>query len=411
MKRQPITIVQGGQWGSEAKGAITGYLCQTEAVDTCIRTGAVNAGHTVMWEGKPVKMQQLPVGWVNPNTQMVIGAGAMVHPEILRRECDLVSQLTDTNILERLVIDPNAGVHREEHTARSTASGRHHSMGATGKGCSEAIVDKIKGRGAGYKTFGYIDEASQYTMRDTAAHLNAEYDRGAKLLIEATQGTLLDLHTGPYPYVTHKSALPGAWMAECGLSPALPTDIVMVVRTYPIRVAGNSGPMPEETSWPTLTRKINAIREQSGLAPIVAEWAVAAFEAAFKMVSADPEWQKRSENEQLSETDAAALRELNTDTLAELAKLFELTTVTKKLRRVARIDSASLTRAAQLVRPHRIALTFMNYEFPQYWFEESPHHPFGAHEARYIRDIERVAESPVALVSYGPGPEHVHRRA
>src|SRR3990167_6977192 len=93
MKRQPITIVQGGQWGSEAKGAITGYLCQTEAIDICIRTGAVNAGHTVIYDGSPVKMQQLPVGWVNPNTQLVIGAGAMVHPEILAHECELVSRL------------------------------------------------------------------------------------------------------------------------------------------------------------------------------------------------------------------------------------------------------------------------------------------------------------------------------
>ena len=424
MKRQPITIVQGGQWGSEAKGAITGYLCQTEAIDICIRTGAVNAGHTVIYDGSPVKMQQLPVGWVNPNTQLVIGAGAMVHPEILAHECELVSRLTGHNVRDRLIIDMNAGVHREEHTERSTVSGRHHAIGATGKGCSEAIIDKIKGRGAGYKTFGYIPESNLYNVGDTVAPINNMYNGGQKILIEGTQGTLLDINTGPYPFTTHKSTLPGAWMAECGLSPALPTDIVMVVRTYPIRVAGNSGPMPREISWPTLAREINAKRERAGLAPIVEHIAILAFEMAISEVLSafevppnsdglnQEEWWDRSKFRMaLSELNAAALKYLDSSCVAELSKLFELTTVTKKLRRVARLDTNELRRAAMLCRPHRVALTFMNYEFPQYWFECDPHHSLDDRETPYIRNIERITEAPIALVSYGPGPEHIHRRA
>lgn len=408
IKRHPITIIQGGQYGSEAKGAITGYICETEAVDIAVRTGAVNAGHTVYYQGKKVVMQQLPCGWVNPNTQLVLGAGAMIHPKILADECAMVSTITGKDVRNRLWIDLNAGVHDESHTLRSAESGRHHAIGATGKGCSEAIIDKVRGRGAGYKTFGDLD-LHQYHIVDTAQMLNHEFDIGAKLLIEGTQGTLLDLNTGPYPYTTHKSVLPAAWMTECGLSPALPTDIVMVVRTYPIRVAGNSGPMPQEISWPILAREINNKCRMMGLRPIVAEQAILDFEAAHEMISNDPEWQKRSGNERLSETNAAALRELPAATVAELSKLFELTTVTKKLRRVARLNFPTLEWAAKLCRPHRIALTFMNYQFPNYWFMHGDYLP--ADQLEYMSRIEAACGAPVTLVSFGPGPEHVLRLA
>lgn len=408
MTRQPITIVQGGQYGSEAKGAITGYLCQTEGADICVRTGAVNAGHTVMYDGKAVKMQQLPVGWVNPNTFMVIGAGAMVHPEILDRECALVTQLTGRNAKMRLIIDPNAGVHTESHTKRSAASGRHYSMGATGKGCSEAIIDKISGRGKGYQTFGRSEYCGGYQLNDTATYLNRRYNMGDKIVIEATQGTLLDLHTGPYPYTTHKSVLPGAWLAECGLSPALALDIVMVVRTFPIRVAGNSGPMPLETDWLTLAREMNEKRALAGMAPLVAESALAAFESALHMIYDDEEWQKQPSNYKLSELNRHALLELSTADYDEVCKVFELTTVTRKMRRIARLDPTELKRAAMLVRPHRVALTFMNYVFPEHWFATSDFIPPPA-ITNYVRGVESIVGAPVVFTSYGPGPEHIVR--
>jgi adenylosuccinate synthase len=36
---------------------------------------------------------------------------------------------------------------------------------------------------------------------------------------------------------------------EVGLSPRLIDDIVLVVRTFPIRVGGSSGPLSHETTW------------------------------------------------------------------------------------------------------------------------------------------------------------------
>ncbi len=153
-KIKPILIVQGGQWGSEAKGAIASYLCNTRNVNLSVRTGATNAGHTCFYKGKPYKMQQLPTGWTNPNTTLVIGAGALIDPEILHREVKMVSDATGRDVRTRLLIDYRCGLHTSAHAHRSKESNRHHAIGATGKGCSEALMDRIRLRGSGGQLFG-----------------------------------------------------------------------------------------------------------------------------------------------------------------------------------------------------------------------------------------------------------------
>jgi adenylosuccinate synthase len=421
---RPI-IVQGAQYGSEAKGAIAAYLCEDRGIDFAVRTGAVNAGHTVYFKGRPYKMQQLPTGWVSESTTLVIGAGALVHPEILAREVKMVAEATGEGVdgvKARLIIDHNAGVHDESHTARSTASGRHHSMGATGKGCSEALIDRVAGRGKGYRLFGQT-YGQEYTCADTAHMLNLEYNCGAKILIEATQGTLLDLYTGPYPYVTHKPTSCGNWLAEAGLSPSLNPEIVLVVRTFPIRVAGNSGPMPMETSWPTVARMINEERTLYKMEPIIGEWAIKEFEAAviagtehFEVPQGSNgldqyEWVRPKFAVALSELNKWAMDHLPPATVAELGKLFEFTTVTRKLRRVANLSFPELKYSAILNRPTSIAVTFMNYVFPNYWYivpSQDTSVPSVAHN-QYINNIEAVCAAPVSLISYGPESKHIAR--
>lgn len=416
-----VIIVQGAQWGSEAKGAIAALICERENVNIAVRTGATNAGHTVYFEGAPAKMQQLPTGWVNPETILVLGAGALIDPAILARECEEVSRLTGKDVRQRLLIDYRAGLHGSSCAERSAASGRHHAIGATGKGCSEALMDRIRGRGNGYQPFGY-NVPSGYTFADTATYLNNMYDGGAKILLEGTQGTLLDLYIGPYPYVTHKQTLPAQWMLECGLSPALPTDIVQVVRTYPIRVAGNSGPMPLEISWPILARIINNKRASVKLPPIVHESHIEEFEEAVLTVSsrfATPfdrtvngqhTWGDEERviyQKALSEMNAAAMASLPTSTVRELSRLFEFTTVTKKLRRVAELDIVELKHASLLNRPHRVAITFMNYLFPQWWYEVPPSIPgFTPGLEAYIQDVSRHCGAPVTLLGFGPESHH-----
>lgn len=415
-----IQIITGGQYGSEAKGHIAAYLVVKDKIDYAVRTGATNAGHTVTYNGARYAMQQLPVGWIRKGTTLVLGAGALIDPIILAREVEMVSAAIGKDIRKHVLIDYRAYIHQPSAAEKSKASGRHYMIGATGKGCSEALMDRIRLRGVEDYTVGRDkDLCNTYTIVDTERLLNTEFDNGANIQLEGTQGNGLDLYLGPYPYTTHKQTVPAQWMAEAGLSPALPTDIVMVVRTYPIRVAGNSGPLSKETSWPRLARAINLAR----LTPLIEEADIFAFERAVAAVTRDS-WQGEVPKDSngldqyqwsaaersrymaaLSEIHKQALSMLDSGTVERLRALFEMTTVTKKLRRVALLDSNDLATAARQVRPHRIAVTFMNYIFPREWFTNAPPNPAELDWLKtYISDPTRC---PVTLISRGPDSAHV----
>lgn len=403
MKPKPIIIVQGAQWGSEAKGMVAAALCLHRDVRYAVRTGAVNAGHTVYYRGHKYVNQQLPTGWVNPNTVLVLGPGAYINPEILFKEIDMVRNATGLPV--KLMIDYRAGLHLPEHTDRAAASGRHYSIGATGKGCSEAIIDRIRLRGSGGMLFAdwYNHEPAvpNVMMGDTTTLLNQAYDNGEQILLEGTQGTLLDLYLGPYPFTTHKQCTASQWVTEAGLSPSLEYEVVLVTRTYPIRVAGNSGPMPGEIDWVTLAMMINEKLLAAKKSLLLDPMALYLFMEEYEK---HPDEGYSSMDIAASERNRDTMRALPPAVVKELGKLFEFTTVTKKLRRVARLDMPSLKESVMLNRPSWIALTFLNYEFPQLWGVEDPIVVKGMIE--YVDHIEKVTGITVGAIT--TGPEHKH---
>jgi adenylosuccinate synthase len=401
---KPIIVVQGAQWGSEAKGAIAAALCEQRSVTHAVRTGTVNAGHTVIYNGETFKMQQLPTGWTAPDIpELYIGPGAYIYPEILAREIKWIREALGRQ--PGIFIDSRCGLHLPIHTERSTKSGRHHSMGATGKGCSEAVIDKIQRRGSGGRLFAdwmnlewneiqrgagehWTNELRDIQLVDVPDMLNDDWDTGAQILVEGTQGTMLDLHLGPYPYTTHKQTQCGNWLAEAGLSPALPIEVCLVARTFPIRVAGNSGPMPMETSWVELARDINGRLAEFDLSPRVQYDSLIQFEDACATAGSvlarqgmlPGEWETlgwrverwpQEQREQypafISELHKTALDMLPGVVVDDLKKIFEMTTVTNKLRRVAELDPVTLKTSIRLNRPKYLAVTFMNYLFPEIW--------------------------------------------
>jgi adenylosuccinate synthase len=75
-------------------------------------------------------------------------------------------------------------------------------------------------------------------------------DGGGNVIVEGTQGFALSLlHGAVYPFVTSRDTTAAGFAMEVGLSPRQIDDIVMVVRTFPIRVGGASGPFARETTW------------------------------------------------------------------------------------------------------------------------------------------------------------------
>lgn len=441
----PIVVVQGAQFGSEAKGAIAAKLCIDRDIHYAVRTGAINAGHTVVYKGEKFAMQQLPTGWVNPKTQLVIGAGAYIHPDTLWREIDIVNRaMPEHDVRNRLIIDSRCGIHDEAAEGRSKETNRHHRIGATGKGCSEAIVAKIRDRNNGYELFFNTSQGHKFrehrmgNFADTVHILNRAYDDGGSILIEGTQGTLLDLHIGPYPFTTSRMTTAANWVAEAGLSPALSYEVVLVARTFPIRVAGNSGPMDNEIDWVDLAFTINERLVKSGREPLVGKWALTEFRNQLQSAANEA---VRSERYQVptvspgifnlnvgrwdaytrstfrvaaSELHRDALTGLANDTVAELRKLFETTTVTKKLRRIAEISIPNLKFAIEVNRPKWIALTFLDYSVPELARVGpdqilDPANDISAaleHAADEVESLAHKLGVPIKMVSTGPAEEH-----
>lgn len=444
----PIIVVEGGQNGSEAKGAVAAYLCLTRNVDLAVRTGAINAGHSVVYHGTKYAMQQLPTGWVNPNTKLVIGAGAYIHPSTLRREIDMVNAaMPDADVLDRLVIDFRCGIHNEQAEDLSKAANRHHLIGATGKGCSEAVVNKIRNRNNGCQLFrdvlnggGAGEGWGNLKFGDTVTTLNNGVNRGDTILLEGTQGTLLDLHLGPYPFTTSRMTSAANWIAEAGLSPSLDYEVVLVCRTYPIRVAGNSGPMSDEIEWTDLARTINGKLASSGLPPKVSlvalmEFENAMYDAAYAASYPVPKvgnggTGKSIPNIRLSSWTAAerqtfrvaaselhrdAIGRCQPDTVRELSKLFEMTTVTKKLRRVAELSVDDLRYAVAINRPSWLAMMFMDYVEPELGggSEHGLALPEGCSKlalpgvhrrvAKYVKWVGEQVRVPVRAIGVGAG--------
>ncbi|HXX05394.1 MAG TPA: adenylosuccinate synthetase, partial [Candidatus Bathyarchaeia archaeon] len=83
----PCLVVVGGFFGDEGKGKIIAYLANKEKPFVAVRGGVgPNAGHTFSHRGKTYKVRMLPSAALNRTTQLLIGAGVLINPEILFNE-------------------------------------------------------------------------------------------------------------------------------------------------------------------------------------------------------------------------------------------------------------------------------------------------------------------------------------
>ncbi len=407
--RRAITIVQGGCFGSEAKGAVAHALCQRLGISWAVRTGSINAGHSVITDygdGPPKKVafQQLPVAAALPGVNLVIGPGAYVHRTTLERE--LLLSHPDRG---PLYLDRNCGVHLDDYTREASVAARSTKIGATGKGCAEAIVHKITDRGVGRNLLLMdhhpdLDAEADRDIEwaDTAEMLNRAYDRGQGILLEGTQGSLLDFHLGPYPFVTSRQCTAAAWVAESGLSPSLDYNVVLVARTYPIRVAGPSGPMGVEIDWPTLARRMNNRLRAVRLPEIVPESSLSEFER-YLQIARDQLGRSGASAEESSLTAATtALRSMPLAARNDVMRLFETTTVTQRLRRIAELDVDQLRRTVLLERPTYVVLTFLNYVFPELSPEHNPARTLHPAAEEYVEGLQDQIGCRIGYVTLGP---------
>jgi len=117
-------------------------------------------------------------------------------------------------------------------------------------------------RNADVKLVGGSEKLPMFTrIESVATLLHDQLDRGAEVIVEGTQGFgLSPLHGFSYPFVTARDTTASGFATEVGLSPRQVNRIIMVVRTFPIRVGGESGPLKDEISWEDV-RKLSGAPE------------------------------------------------------------------------------------------------------------------------------------------------------
>lgn len=247
-----LHVVVGGQYGSEAKGHVAAYLHQQNPGMLGVRVGGPNAGHTAYDEdGEKWALRQVPVAAVvDESSPLIIAAGSEIDATVL---IDEVRRLEDAghSISERLFIDRQATMLDPRH--RDQEIRLTHMIGSTGKGIGAARADRLM-RGA--RIAADMGDCPFGSVVDTQAMLNNALVAGQKVLIEGTQGYGLGLHAGFYPKVTAGNCRAIDFLAQAGVSPwALAVEnfrVWVTLRSYPIRVAGPSGWMLNETTWDAL---------------------------------------------------------------------------------------------------------------------------------------------------------------
>lgn len=314
-----LVVVYGAQWGSEGKGQICAAIAQQDIPPNqtlyAVRVGGPNAGHTITdARGRVLKLQQIPVAaFVRPDVVPVIGCSGLILPEVLERELGWLRE-TWGGDAPRLTIDRGAVVILPEHMERE--AGLKRRISSTGEGVGAATADKVMRRAMTFEQWCARDACrmaevrQQFTFADTVRLLNGvALQRDAVVMLEGTQGHLLSLNTsGYYPYCTSRECGPDAICSQVGISPRAFSwvDIVAVMRTFPIRVGGPSGPLPHEITWEDLKERTGGYVDTP-----------------------------------------------------------ERTTVTNRERRIAELDLEMLKQTLRETRPTALAVSFLDYLFPQ----------------------------------------------
>lgn len=298
------SVLVGGQFGSEGKGLAAAWLAmQPERIDLGTTNAGAQAGHTTRSKnGKGFVTFHLPTSSVIRQCPAYINAGSIIDWATLRQELD------DCGLNQSMVsIHPRAAVitranQMEEQNLPTSSVAR---VGGTLKGVGAALSDKIMRRSP--LAEGTAPDWAKIEIRD----LNKELRHGRSIILEVPQGTDLSINHGLEPrYTTSRDCWVGSGLSDAGIHPSFIGPIAMVVRSMPIRVGsvydehgnliGHSGSFYRDS------KELDWDRDLPGVTP-------------------------------------------------------ELTTVTRRKRRIASFSYLQYEHAICLNRPDIIILSFLNY--------------------------------------------------
>ena len=377
MQHGKFNVVTDGQWGSCGKGLVTTALADKHRPEIITTTNMANAGHTaVNVDGQKFVAKALPSAtmlskWLTDYAPLIV-----VGPSAAFDLTQMLHEINICGVEGKTVIHPRAGVILDKHkTAECDQNGTKH-IASTMQGCGAFLSDKIMRRkdlklARDYdelksygtdKLYAFVKEVVNKEPQSFPEAINSAMVAGTTLLHEGSQGFSLDINHGShYPECTSRSTTAVQNMADMGVSPLNLGDIYLVIRPYPIRV-GNVVENGQTVGY-----------------------------------SGDC----YSDHHELTWAEVAKAAGAPEEVMAG-----ELTTVTKRLRRVFTFSERQLREAVTVNGATKIALNFANYVD---WsvFGVNQYDRLSDKVKDYISKIEDIAGIPVTVVGTGPQTDHV----
>ena len=247
-----VSIIIGGQYGSEGKGKVAFWYTNKVDASSVIRVGGINSGHTVISShGEALIFRVLPTSAIGNKAKCILPAGSYISVDLLFKE------IKQSGIdPQKIVIDPKSVVVNDRHISEEKNSSLLRNIGSTASGTGVAVSMRVN-RSPDVVFAKDVPALTPFIL-DTSELLRNEIKSGKEIVIEGTQGFgLSNIHTPFYPFATSRDTTAAGFLSETGLSPLDVTNIIMVIRSFPIRVAGNSGPLPKEITWDDVTAHSN----------------------------------------------------------------------------------------------------------------------------------------------------------
>jgi len=244
MTSPPISLVEpgrasflyDGQFGSTGKGLAAAWIGEHNLIDWATTNASANAGHTTIINGKETVLFHLPSSFLtareNGFTRVYINKGAIIDLEVLIEEIEKVGIRQD-----QIFVDPNAAVIlQEDKDAEAARWSSQTKIASTQKGCGASLARKVERQGPNFgKYIADLNKPMPFLCKPV--DLNEEMRSGKSVMVEIPQGFSLSVGaSGFYPYTTSRDCTLQQGMSDAGIHPHFFHKSISICRTMPIRV-------------------------------------------------------------------------------------------------------------------------------------------------------------------------------
>ncbi len=249
-----VIMASGTQWGDEGKGKVNYYLSQFS--DVCMRCGGANAEATFYHNGKALHFRMIPSGLMRGNVGIMTD-GVLIACDRLLLDIRQVEEIFG-DVSDRFMISGNAHVVLPSHRAKDLAMDENVlKISTTRQGIGPAMADRAYRVGVNVDAFirsggepqgqdEHWEEREQYVellrkyRRDTKRYLAELQKTDKKLLIQGSQGFMLDNMHGTYPSVTSSYTSTAGLLHGAGLPYGSVARSIGILKAYITRLDQSS---------------------------------------------------------------------------------------------------------------------------------------------------------------------------